>query len=154
VPQGIDSDAAWANDDGSTAKEIPVNAYDDVFKTPGAVSWTELVTSDPKAACEFYGKLFGWKTESMDMGSGPYNVIKVGDAAIGGIMGKPPGTPADMPPMWGTYVTVANLDETLAAVKRLGGGVLMEPMDVKTVGRMAVIRDPQGAALSVIQYTG
>lgn len=131
-----------------------MKSYDDVFKTPGAVSWTELMTSDPKAACEFYGKLFGWKTETMDMGTGPYNVIKVGEAAIGGIMGKPPGTPADMPPMWGSYVTVANLDETLAAVKKLGGGVLMEPMEVKTVGRMAVIRDPQGAALSVIQYSG
>jgi hypothetical protein len=131
-----------------------MKSYDDVFKTPGAVSWTELVTSDAKGACEFYGKLFGWKTETMDMGSGPYHVIKVGDAAIGGIMDKPPGVPADMPPMWGAYVTVGNLDETLAAVKKLGGGVLMEPMDVQTVGRMAVIRDPQGAALSVIQYTG
>jgi predicted enzyme related to lactoylglutathione lyase len=29
----------------------------------------------------------------------------------------------------------------------------MEPMDVKGVGRMAVIQDPQGAALSVIAYS-
>jgi uncharacterized protein len=129
-----------------------MKTYDDVFKTPGAVSWTELVTGDPQAASNFYGTLFGWKFDTMDMGSGPYHVIRVGDAAIGGIMGKPPGAPAGMPSMWGSYVTVASLDETLAAVKRLGGGVLVEPMDVQGVGRMAVIRDPQGAALSVIQY--
>ena len=49
---------------------------------------------------------------------------------------------------------MANLDETVAAVKRLGGRVLMESMEVKDVGRMAVISDPQGAALSVIQYIG
>ena len=122
------------------------------FDTPGAVSWSELMTSDPKAACDFYGRLFGWKVETSDMGSGPYHVLKAGDAAVGGIMGRPPGTPADMPSMWGCYVTVKSVDETLAAVRRLGGGVLMEPMDVKGVGRMAVIRDPQGAALSVIQY--
>ena len=124
------------------------------YETHGAFSWSELMTSDPKAACDFYAKLFGWKVETSDMGSGPYHVLKIGDASIGGIMGKPPGTPDDMPPMWGCYVTVANLDETLKQVRSLGGGVLMEPMDVKTVGRMAVIRDPQGAALSVIQYTG
>ncbi len=122
------------------------------FETPGAFSWSELMTSDPKAACDFYGRLFGWKVETSDMGSGPYHVLKAGDAAVGGIMGRPPGTPADMPSMWGCYVTVKSVDETLAAVRRLGGGVLMEPMDVKGVGRMAVIRDPQGAALSVIQY--
>jgi predicted enzyme related to lactoylglutathione lyase len=131
-----------------------MKSYEDVYKTHGAFSWSELMTSDPKAACDFYGKLFGWKFENMDMGTGPYHVVKVGETSVAGVMGKPPGVPADMPSMWGSYVTVSNLDETVATVKRLGGGILMEPMEVKTVGRMAVIRDPQGAALSVIQYSG
>ena len=52
-----------------------------------------------------------------------------------------------MPSMWGCYVTVTTSTRPLAAVKSLGGGVLMEPMEVKAVGRMAVIQDPQGAAL-------
>jgi uncharacterized protein len=124
----------------------------DPYQTHGAFSWSELMTSDPKAACDFYSTLFGWKVETSDMGSGPYHVVKVGDTSVGGIMGKPPGAPAGMPSVWGCYVTVSNVDETLAAVKRLGGQVCMEPMDVKTVGRMAVIQDPQGAMLSVIQY--
>ena len=125
----------------------------DTYKTHGAFSWSELMTSDPEAASEFYGALFGWTVETMDMGTGPYNVVKVGDTSLGGIMGKPPGTPAGMPSMWGCYVTVTNVDETLAKVRNLGGKVLMEPMDIKGVGRMAVIQDPQGAALSVITYS-
>ena len=64
----------------------------DVFKTPGAISWSELMTADPAAAAAFYGELFGWTFDQMDMGSGPYRVIKVGaDDAIGGIMAAPPG---------------------------------------------------------------
>ena len=55
--------------------------------------------------------------------------------------------------MWGCYVTVDDVDTTLAKVRSLGGSVLMEPMEVKGVGRMAVIQDPQGAALSVITYS-
>ena len=125
----------------------------DTYKTHGAFSWSELMTSDPEAASKFYGALFGWTVEMMDMGTGPYNVVKVGDTSVGGIMGKPPGTPAGMPSMWGCYVTVTNVDETLAKVRNLGGKVLMEPMDIKGVGRMAVIQDPQGAALSVITYS-
>jgi predicted enzyme related to lactoylglutathione lyase len=124
----------------------------DAYKTHGAFSWSELMTSDPKAACEFYTSLFGWKAEAMDMGSGPYHVVKVGDTAVGGVMGKPPGVPDNMPSMWGCYVTVDDVDATLALVRRLGGQVLMEPMEVKGVGRMAVIQDPQGAALSVMAY--
>jgi predicted enzyme related to lactoylglutathione lyase len=124
----------------------------DVFKTPGAFSWSELMTTDPKAAVAFYGQLFGWKSEDMDMGTGAYHVQKVGDAAVGGIMGMPPGSPAGMPPVWGTYVTVANVDETVALAEKLGGKVCMPIMHVPGVGRMAVIADPQGAVLSVITY--
>jgi predicted enzyme related to lactoylglutathione lyase len=125
----------------------------DAYKTHGAFSWSELMTSNPKAACEFYGTLFGWKVETKDMGTGPYHVLKIGDVSVGGIMGKPPGAPAGMPSTWGCYVTVANVDETLSKAKTLGASVLMEPMEIKGVGRMAVIQDPQGAMLSVITYS-
>jgi uncharacterized protein len=124
----------------------------DPFKTPGAFSWTELTTKDPKQAAEFYGTLFGWKVEAMDMGTGPYHVLKVGDAAIGGIMSPPPGAPA-MPSNWCPYVTVTNTDETAAKCVALGGRLCAGPMDIPSVGRFAVLQDPQGAVLNIIAYT-
>jgi predicted enzyme related to lactoylglutathione lyase len=123
----------------------------DLFKTVGAFSWAELTTPNPAAATEFYGKLFGWTFQTMDMGSGPYHVIKIGDDALGGVMNPPPGAPP-MPPHWGSYVTVAQCDDTAALCASLGGKVLVPPMDIPTVGRMAVIQDPQGALISVISY--
>lgn len=123
----------------------------DAFKTPGAFSWSELMTTDPAAATAFYGELFGWTLEKMDMGM-PYHVIKVGDAAIGGIMGMPPGAPAGRPPMWASYVTVADVDSLVEKVEALGGKVHVPPQDIPTVGRFAVIQDPQGAVLNVITY--
>jgi hypothetical protein len=57
-----------------------------------------------------------------------------------------------MPPMWGVYVTVADVDETIRQAEKLGGAVVMPPMDVDGVGRMAVLRDPQGASFSVVKY--
>ena len=124
----------------------------DVYKTHGAFSWSELTTSDPAAAATFYGKLFGWTTEVMDMGTGPYMVTKVGETSVGGIMGPPPGAPS-MPPHWGCYVTVNNVDDTLAQCAALGGATLVPAMDVPGVGRMAVIQDPQGAVISVMAYS-
>jgi uncharacterized protein len=121
------------------------------FATPGAVSWTELMTTDPEAATAFYGKLFGWQFETMDMGQGPYHVVKVGADSIGGITKTPPEAQG-MPPMWGAYVTVANCDETAQLCSRLGGKVLAGPMDIPTVGRFALLQDPQGATISAIAY--
>lgn len=123
----------------------------DVYATPGAFSWSELTTSNAKAACEFYGGLFGWKVDTMDMGGMHYHVVKVGDTAVGGIMTLPPDAPK-MPPAWGVYVTVADCEAAVAKCKSLGGSVMMEPHDVPGVGRMAILRDPQGAVFSVMAY--
>ena len=123
----------------------------DVFKTPGAFSWSELMTSDPGRAAEFYGALFGWTIESMEMPGGTYRVAKLGDQAVAGMMACPdPGSP--QPPAWGCYVTVADVDQALTKVAALGGAVVMPAMDVPGVGRMACIRDPQGATINLICY--
>ena len=123
----------------------------DVFKTPGAVSWTELHTTDPAAAARFYGELFGWGIKEMGPEMGGYRVVSVGESGIGGIAGMPPGA-APMPPHWASYVTVANVEQVLARCSELGGKTLVPPMDIPTVGRMAVLQDPQGAVISVIAY--
>jgi len=123
----------------------------DAFKTHGAFSWSELTTSNPKAATEFYAGLFGWRFDTMDMGQGPYHVVKVGDVSIGGVMGPPPGAPA-MPPAWGCYVTVDDVDATAKKAAQLGGTVCNGPFDIPGVGRMAVLQDPQGAIISAITY--
>ena len=123
----------------------------DVFKTPGAFSWCELLTPDPARAAEFYGRLFGWNVKAPDAAMQGYRVVQVGDAAIAGIMAPLKDAPA-MPPHWGCYVTVANTDETVQRCIPLGGKALMPPMDIPGVGRMAVLQDPQGAVLSVIAY--
>ena len=123
----------------------------DAFKTPGAFSWNELTTTDPAGAAAFYGKLFGWTVKDMGEAMGGYLVVNVGEAGIGGIMAMPKGAPP-MPPHWGGYVTVANVEQTLAQCGALGGQTLVPPMDIPGVGRMAVLKDPQGAVLSIIAY--
>jgi hypothetical protein len=129
--------------------------YGEVYRTPGAFSWNELLTTDPEAAARFYGSLFGWTFDSMNMGGneGPYRVVKVGDTAVGGIMKVPP--PAQgMPPAWCGYVTVADIDATVKKVAELGGRLCTAVMDVPNVGRFAVVADPQGATVNIMQYSG
>jgi len=124
----------------------------DAFQTHGAFSWNELMTPDPAAAAHFYHQLLGWTFDSMEMGMGPYRVVKVDGQAVGGIMGMPPDAPSGMPPVWGCYVTVDNADETAGECAALGGKVLMPPTDIEGVGRFSVLQDPQGAVFSVIAY--
>jgi predicted enzyme related to lactoylglutathione lyase len=123
----------------------------------GAFGWTELMTTDDEAARQFYSALFGWETEEapMEVMEGmegmKYAVIKVDGDPVGGLTGMPPECQG-MPPSWGVYVTVDDVDATASRVEELGGKLLRPPADIPNVGRFCVIQDPQGAALCAITY--
>jgi predicted enzyme related to lactoylglutathione lyase len=80
----------------------------------------------------------------------PYTVFKRhGGAGVGGLMERPPGM--NMPPFWAMYLAVPNLEDAVAHLKRLGGSELSGLITVPTIGRMQMLKDPQGAAFYVIQ---
>ena len=122
------------------------------FTTQGAFSWSELLTTDVEGAKKFYRDLLGWEIEDMRVEGMDYSVVRAGGEEMGGIMAMPPQAPEGMPPHWGTYVTVAEVDSVAAMVPELGGKVLLPPTDIPGVGRFSVLQDPQGAVLSVITY--
>jgi hypothetical protein len=53
--------------------------------------------------------------------------------------------------MWMTYLATSDANATAAKIKGAGGQLVMEPMDVMDVGRMAVAVDPAGAVFGVWQ---
>lgn len=123
---------------------------------PGTFSWVELATTDPAAAREFYTALFGWGVNEVPMGDGSfYYRFRHRDqdaAAMYGLSAQM--REQGVPPHWMSYVTVANVDESAARVRELGGTVVAEPSDVFDIGRMAVAQDPTGAPFSLWEARG
>jgi predicted enzyme related to lactoylglutathione lyase len=117
----------------------------------GAFGWMELMTTDVESAKGFYARLFGWEAEEYAMEGMEYSVIKLGGDDVGGIMSMPPEM-AGMPPMWGIYVTVDDVDATANKVVELGGTIIRPPSDIPSVGRFCVLSDPQGGIISAITY--
>jgi uncharacterized protein len=113
--------------------------------------WSELMTTDTKGAESFYDKVVGWKSEPFDKSPQPYTLFKRSGAemGVGGLMERPAGM--NMPPFWSMYIGVPDLDEAVAKIKRLGGSELSPLITIPTVGRMQMMKDPQGAAFYVMQ---
>ena len=124
---------------------------DEKLMKHGAFSWFELMTTDVDAAKGFYSKLLDWTTEEYPMEDMNYTVVKVDGEGVGGIMTMPPDS-KDMPPVWGIYITVNDVNKTATMAKELGGKILVEPRDIPNVGRFCVIQDPQGASFAAITY--
>jgi len=121
------------------------------MKLHGAFSWNELMTNDVAGAKAFYSDLLGWNLADMESSCGAYTMAKAGDAEVAGIMAIPKEA-TGMPPNWGAYVTVDDVDAMQSRVESLSGKVLAPPQDIPEVGRFMVIQDPQGAALMLITY--
>jgi predicted enzyme related to lactoylglutathione lyase len=106
----------------------------------------ELVSTDVAKAKSFYGKLFKWKLEDVDMGDMIYTLIKAGDGTGGGIMKNPvPGGHS----MWIAYVKVGDVKAATRKAKSLGAKVKKDVTKVKGAGSLSIITDPTGAILGL-----
>jgi predicted enzyme related to lactoylglutathione lyase len=125
----------------------------EILNEPGALCWTELTTSDTKAAEAFYTGLFGWTPKH----SAPSAVMEYTEFSINGqpsigMMPKPPQMPAYIPSYWMPYFQVENTDASVAKATGLGGKVMVPAQDIPGTGRFAIVTDPQGAMFAVFQF--
>ncbi|MCP3760056.1 VOC family protein [Streptomyces sp. TBY4] len=122
---------------------------------PGTPCWIDLMVPDQQAALDFYADLFGWQGEIGPPETGGYSVCTLKGKPVAGIMKamNPDGsTPDPAPPtVWTTYLATDAIDAALKSVTDAGGTVMMGPMDVMDLGRMAVIADPTGAVVGLWQ---
>lgn len=122
---------------------------------PGTPCWIDLMVPDQQAAIDFYCDLFGWQGEVGPPEQGGYSVCTLKGKPVAGIMKamNPDGSvPDPMPPTaWTTYLSTDAIDATLRSVTDAGGAVVVPPMDVMDLGRMAVIADPAGAVFGLWQ---
>jgi len=121
---------------------------------PGTFCWVGLAASDPAGARAFYTRLFGWRAEELPASAaGSFTLMRLGEEDVAILYRQTPqARAAGAPPHWTSYVSVEDADATAARANALGGtAVFREPFDVLDAGRVAAIRDPTGAIVSLWQ---
>src|SRR6266849_4769670 len=91
----------------------------------------ELMSTDVDKAKSFYGKLFDWKLEDMNMGDMIYTMIRVGEGTGGGLMKNPMPNATSM---WVAYVKVDDLRAATNKAKSLGASVMKDVTEVEGAG--------------------
>jgi len=115
----------------------------------GAPCWIDLYSSDTDKATEFYGRLFGWTTESAGPEFGGYFTFLKDGKHVGGCMGN--DGQEGHPDAWTVHLLTDDIERTVEAVVANGGQVHVAPMDVAENGRFAMVGDPGQAAVGVWQ---
>ena len=116
----------------------------------GRPLWYELMTTDMNTAEKFYKNVVGWTSAPFEGSPQPYTMFnRSGDVPAAGLMNRPDGM--NFPPFWAMYVGVNKLEDAVAHIKKLGGKELSPVIDIPTVGRMQMVKDPQGAAFYIYE---
>jgi predicted enzyme related to lactoylglutathione lyase len=120
-------------------------------RTPGTPCWASLLVHDLAAAEEFYGALFGWEFRPQPATALPgRSVLALLDGIeVAGIGRRPPSR--RFPVSWTSYLASDDVDATAELVRHRGGTIGVGPLDVPTVGRLAVASDPSGAVFGILQ---
>ncbi|MFK4149953.1 VOC family protein [Streptomyces sp. NPDC004065] len=117
----------------------------DAFNRPGSLGWVELATRDIKRARDFYTTVFGWSVNASEW----YTQWGLRGEDFGGMASMHDRFPPDVPPHWLPYFAVEDVDATTDTALRGGAKTLQEPTSVPDGPRIAVLRDPQGAAFGI-----
>jgi uncharacterized protein len=119
---------------------------------PGEFCWVDLATTDVDGAKAFYYDLLGVQAEDAPGDpeeTGGYGFLMRDGKMVAGIG---PVQSGEGHSAWASYIKVEDADATATKVKDAGGSVFFGPVDLPNdSGRVAMLRDPEGAFIGIIQ---
>ena len=120
-----------------------------------AFIWHELMSRDPDSSERFYESVARLRVQRLGDGPDAYRMLLAGDRPVGGLTGPRPGSdvwPSGGPAgHWVGYLASDDVDAAARRAEELGGTVLLGPLDVPGTGRVAVVRDPDGATFGLFR---
>lgn len=120
-------------------------------KPIGSIGWFDLTVENADEVRDFYQAVVGWEAVPLSMGDySDYCMNQTDGETVAGICHARGGN-AGLPPQWLMYITVADLDQSIAEVAGRGGKVILGPKAYGETARYAVIQDPAGAAVALFQ---
>jgi uncharacterized protein len=123
----------------------------DYLAQPGEWIWSSLLTGDPARSADFYKNVFGYEVyEAPRDDDAEHVVLASDDYARAGIHTLAPG---HRHPHWLNFIRVTDAAQSAARAVELGGRILVEPHLDRHGGQVAVIADPLGAPVGLLEWT-
>lgn len=120
----------------------------------GLIKWADLTVDNAGEVADFYQAVVGWNQVGLPV-EGREDFLmthpETGDPTAG--ICHQAGSIQGMPQQWLVYVTVDDLDDSIAACNEHSGKVVFGPRDSELMGRWCVVEDPAGAVMALTELT-
>ena len=126
----------------------------DYLPSEGAWIWCTLLATDPDADAAFYQTFLGYEVYALPAQDGMEHLLLASDDSARASVNTLPALFTNRHPHWLNFIRVADAGAATVAAVRLGGRILVETHADRHGGLVAVIADPQGAALGLMEWNG
>ncbi|MFI8190179.1 VOC family protein [Streptomyces sp. NPDC085946] len=130
-------------------RQAPAHHGTAVSDVPGTPVWNELVTFESENIAKFYATVFGYEEEPDVSVDHDHVTLRLDGRPVAAVHGRGRALAHDRGAHWTTYFRVADTDDALEQVRRLGGHVAGAARDTPR-GRVAAVTDPEGARFSLL----
>jgi predicted enzyme related to lactoylglutathione lyase len=146
--------AVLADPDGAVFAVLASSDGDppDILAAPGEWIWSSLLAQDPNREATFYQSVFRYDLFDLPREDGaPHVILSSDDYARASVNPLPAG--GHRRPHWINFIRVLSADDAAVKAVALGGKVLVQPYEDRHGGKVAVVADPAGAPLGVMEWS-
>ena len=129
----------------------PINTTPTNEFHPGKFVWWDLMTYDIPSVKIFYSELFGWTYLDVGESDNDYTVVLQDGKPIAGMFKLRDVDPKQGFSQWISYLSVADMNQSINYVKANGGKIYREPFDLPNRGAIAFIFDSQQAIIALVK---
>jgi uncharacterized protein len=147
--------AVFADPEGAVFGVIKSSSGDpeDFLPEPGDWVWIQLLSHNARQAADFYRAIAGYDVVQNTTSNRLSDYVLVSEGYARGTVRTIPSANAQVQPTWLPFVRVKNVGESVALAKSLGGKVRIEPNPGLFNGKVAVVSDPTGAAIGLLEWS-
>jgi predicted enzyme related to lactoylglutathione lyase len=146
--------AVFADPEGTVFGVIKSSLGDpeDFLAEPGDWIWIQLLSRDAGKAAQFYSSVGGYEVIENTAANRLNDYVLTSKGFARATVRTLVTKREDVNPTWLPYVRVKSVSETVAMAKQLRGSVLVEPRPEVFEGKIAVLADPTGAAIGIMEW--
>jgi predicted enzyme related to lactoylglutathione lyase len=150
--------AVFTDPEGAVFGVIKSSSGDpeDLLPEPGDWVWVQLLSRDGRKAAEFYREVAGYEVVENTVTNNLSDYVLVSKGYARATVRTLPASPPTSGPIraaWLPFVRVKSVPDCVAQVAQLGGKVLLAPSPQLLQGKLAIVADPTGAEIGVMEWS-
>jgi predicted enzyme related to lactoylglutathione lyase len=117
----------------------------------GKLVWADLYTGDVEASLKFYQNTFGWTVKAFAKEQAKYHLLYDDGLAIAGVLARDSKRNKTESALWVGSIDTDNVSSRSDLAAKNKATIIMAPHDFKLYGKRAVLADPQGGVIALLE---